>query len=370
MSALRVAVIASVAICVMAVGEVASPKSRLRLSAIPDRVLPGRSITLKITGTRARRCTLTLRADRFRAVPYLRRRVAQHSTFVMPRSSTPGSRILAVRCAKRRAFTRLVVSEPGEELGIGGEESPDDPDPPPDDETPPPDDEAPPPDDEAPPPDDQAPPHEDAAPPEEPPTEVPPPEADPPTGGDAPDTQSPSTPTDVRKTGSSSSTISVSWRASKDNVAVKGYSAYRGSTRVANVTSTSYKFTGLGCGKRYTLAVSAYDSAGNTSAKASLAASTSACPPPPKKVTLKKGASAQGRPGCSSSACRYLEVSYSGFGSGSHSVTCRASGGDEGGFYSYKRSGTSDTSAVCYYGLPGRSVWVTVDGTSSNKVTW
>lgn len=55
---------------------------------------------------------------------------------------------------------------------------------------------------------------------------------------------------------------------------------------------------------------------------------------------------------------------------GSHTITCRASNGDEGGFFSYVRSGSSNTSAVCYYGFPGHSAWVTVDGVRSNTVAW
>jgi hypothetical protein len=93
-------------------------------------------------------------------------------------------------------------------------------------------------------------------------------------------------------------------------------------------------------------------------------------PTPAKSVSLAKGASAQGLSGCSSSYCRFMVVSFNNFSSGSHSITCRASNGDEGGFYTYTRSGPSNTSAYCYYGFPGRTVWVTVDGISSNKITW
>lgn len=93
-------------------------------------------------------------------------------------------------------------------------------------------------------------------------------------------------------------------------------------------------------------------------------------PPPPRTVSLSKGASAQGLSGCASSYCRFLSVSFKNFSSGSHSITCRASGGYEGGYYTYTRSGSSGTSAVCYYGFPGRTVWVTVDGVASNKITW
>lgn len=93
-------------------------------------------------------------------------------------------------------------------------------------------------------------------------------------------------------------------------------------------------------------------------------------PPSPSVVTLSKGASAQGQPGCTTSACRFLQVNFENFDGGNHTIVCRASNGDEGGWYLYTRSGSSNSSAVCYYGFPGRSVWVTVDGLESNHVTW
>jgi len=93
-------------------------------------------------------------------------------------------------------------------------------------------------------------------------------------------------------------------------------------------------------------------------------------PPPQPSVSLSKGGSAQGRPGCSSSACRFLNVSFGNFSGGNHTITCRSSAGGEGGWYTYTRSGPADASAVCYFGYPGRTVWVTVDGVSSNHVVW
>jgi hypothetical protein len=91
---------------------------------------------------------------------------------------------------------------------------------------------------------------------------------------------------------------------------------------------------------------------------------------PSRTVILSKGDSAQGQAGCVSSYCRFMVVTWKNFSSGTHSITCRASNGDEGGFYTYQRSGSSGTSAYCYYGFPGRTAWVTVDGVSSNRITW
>src|SRR2546429_6713658 len=42
------------------------------------------------------------------------------------------------------------------------------------------------------------------------------------------DTQAPSVPTTLKKTATSSSTISVAWHAATDNVGVVGYDLYRG----------------------------------------------------------------------------------------------------------------------------------------------
>ena len=97
------------------------------------------------------------------------------------------------------------------------------------------------------------------------------------------DTQAPTTPGSLRTTGATQTTVSAAWNASSDNVGVSGYGYYRNGSLVANGTGTSYAFGGLACGTSYTLAVDAYDAAGNRSGKAQLNASTSACtsPPPP-----------------------------------------------------------------------------------------
>jgi hypothetical protein len=96
----------------------------------------------------------------------------------------------------------------------------------------------------------------------------------------------------------------------------------------------------------------------------------SAPKPPSPSVTLSKGDSAQGLSGCSSIYCRFMVVKFKNFSTGAHTIKCRASGGYEGGFYTYTRSGSSNTSAVCYYGFPGATVWATVGGVGSNRISW
>jgi endoglucanase len=77
--------------------------------------------------------------------------------------------------------------------------------------------------------------------------------------------------------------FTVSWTASTDNRAVTGYDVFLNGASAGTTTTTSRAFTGLTCGTSYTVAVDAYDAAGNHSAQASLTTKTAACstPPPP-----------------------------------------------------------------------------------------
>jgi len=98
-----------------------------------------------------------------------------------------------------------------------------------------------------------------------------------PTSPPSSDTTPPSTPTNLAVTGSTSSSISISWSDASDNLGVSGYSVSRDGTFVATVAATSYTLTGLSCGATYTLTVEAFDAAGNHSVPAPLSAATSAC---------------------------------------------------------------------------------------------
>jgi chitodextrinase len=91
------------------------------------------------------------------------------------------------------------------------------------------------------------------------------------------DTTAPTTPTSLKATGATSTSVSFSWAASSDNVGVAGYGIYRGGTRVATTTPTSYTMSGLSCGTSYSIGVDAYDAAGNRSGQATITIATSAC---------------------------------------------------------------------------------------------
>ncbi|MFE2324455.1 fibronectin type III domain-containing protein [Streptomyces sp. NPDC059385] len=84
-------------------------------------------------------------------------------------------------------------------------------------------------------------------------------------GGTA-DTQAPTVPTGLTSTGKTSTSASLAWTASTDNVGVTGYDVYQGATKVATATGTSTTVTGLTPATNYTFTVRAHDLAGNTSA--------------------------------------------------------------------------------------------------------
>ena len=113
-----------------------------------------------------------------------------------------------------------------------------------------------------------------------------------------PDTQAPAAPSDFHVVATTAGSLALAWNAAEDNVGVTGYNVYLTGVRVAAVTGTTHTLTGLACNVAYSLAIEAVDAAGNISGRATLLASTAACPDtqsptPPKDlyVTASSGTS-------------------------------------------------------------------------------
>jgi chitinase len=87
-------------------------------------------------------------------------------------------------------------------------------------------------------------------------------------------TQPPSAPTGLTVTGTTSSSVSLSWTAPSGTVS--GYYVYENGTDVATVTGTSDTVTGLAASTAYTFAVAAYNSAGTSAQSGGVNATTSA----------------------------------------------------------------------------------------------
>jgi endonuclease I/chitodextrinase len=80
-----------------------------------------------------------------------------------------------------------------------------------------------------------------------------------------PDTETPTAPTNLAVTGSSSSTVSLSWTASTDNIGVTSYDVYVNSTFKSSVSGTTAIVNGLTPVTMYSFYVVAKDAATNSS---------------------------------------------------------------------------------------------------------
>jgi hypothetical protein len=82
----------------------------------------------------------------------------------------------------------------------------------------------------------------------------------------------------------------------------------------------------------------------------------------PVSLSLSKGASAQGQPGCTDPSCRYIVATTSNFPA---SVTCHITAANPGGtdgFLSWSQAGNETKQSPNYYGWSGGTVSVTCGG--------
>jgi chitodextrinase len=96
-----------------------------------------------------------------------------------------------------------------------------------------------------------------------------------------PDLTPPTAPTALGVASASQTGVTLAWTAATDNVGVVAYDVFLGGTQIGTTTTTQFDVGGLACGHTYGFDVDARDAAGNVSAKATLSASTAACPGPP-----------------------------------------------------------------------------------------
>ena len=157
---------------------------------------------------------------------------------------------------------------------------------------------------------------------------------------DASDAQSPTAPGSPAKSGSTQTSVSLTWSASSDDTGVTGYTVYRDGASAGTPAGTSYTVTGLSCGTSYLFAVEARDAAGNRSAQATLNASTSACPVPDTQPPTAPGSPAK-----------------SGSTQTSVSLTWSASSDDTGvtGYTVYRDGASAGTPAGTSYTVTGLS---------------
>jgi chitodextrinase len=88
------------------------------------------------------------------------------------------------------------------------------------------------------------------------------------------DTQAPTVPLPFSSAATTTSSVTLTWGKSFDNIGVVAYNLYRGGVLIARVTGQSYVSGGLAAGTRYSFALEAVDAAGNKSARVTANAST------------------------------------------------------------------------------------------------
>jgi chitodextrinase len=113
------------------------------------------------------------------------------------------------------------------------------------------------------------------------------------TTGPGPDTQAPSAPSNLTVSAKTSSSVSLSWGASTDNVGVTGYQVRRAGAVVATVAGLSATVGGLSPATVYSFTVTATDAAGNTS-NPSNTVSVTTDPAPAGNLAAGKSTSASG----------------------------------------------------------------------------
>jgi len=86
----------------------------------------------------------------------------------------------------------------------------------------------------------------------------------------APDTEAPTAPTGLASAAITDTSVSLSWSASTDNVAVTSYDVYQGATIIGNTANTNYQVTGLTANTTYAFSIKAKDAAGNVSVESTV----------------------------------------------------------------------------------------------------
>ena len=140
-------------------------------------------------------------------------------------------------------------------------------------------------------------------------------------GGSSADTSAPTTPSNLTTSNVAETTLTLSWSASSDNVAVTGYNVYQGSTLLGQTTGTSASISSLTAGTTYTYSVTAVDAAGNESSATSTTVTTTS--------SSTGGGGNLTYCGSEGSDSSYEWIDYVAFGGFTNST------GDDGGYADY-----------------------------------
>ncbi|MNP95370.1 Exoglucanase B precursor [compost metagenome] len=100
------------------------------------------------------------------------------------------------------------------------------------------------------------------------------------------DKEKPTAPTELKVSENTGTSLTLSWKASTDNVGVTSYDIYAGSFFAGNSKSTSFTIKGLASNTWYSFKVVAKDAAGNVSAETGIGTKTLDITPPTRPTAL------------------------------------------------------------------------------------
>ena len=131
-------------------------------------------------------------------------------------------------------------------------------------------------------------------------------------GGGVVDQTPPTTPQNLRVTGTTSSTISLAWDASTDDVGVTAYQVFRGTQIVGNVATLTFTDSGLTAATAYQYQVRALDASGKQSALSPVLNATTPAVTQDYTVAASPGTFSVARGGSASTTLAITRTSFTG----------------------------------------------------------
>jgi endoglucanase len=159
-------------------------------------------------------------------------------------------------------------------------------------------------------------------------------------GGGVVDQTPPTTPTNLRVTGTTTTTASLAWNASTDDVGVTGYQVSRGTTIAGNVTGLTFTDTGLTANTTYSYTVRALDASGKQSAASAPVNATTAQVTQDYTVAASPGSLSLARGGTASTTIAISRTNFTG------AVSFSASGLPGGVTVAFNPSGATTGNSV------------------------
>jgi endoglucanase len=184
-------------------------------------------------------------------------------------------------------------------------------------------------------------------------------------GGGVVDQTPPTTPANLRVTGTTTTTASLAWDASTDDVGVTGYQVSRGATIAGNVTGLTFTDTGLTANTTYSYTVRALDASGKQSAASAAVNATTAQVTQDYTVAASPGSLSLARGGTASTTIAISRTNFTG------AVSFTASGLPSGVTVAFNPStATTGNSVTATFTASGTATLggatVTLNGTSGS----